>query len=131
MAAASEDIERRILLRTRVVDGYRMTKLALAHLERVLTVWFPAAVFDDLTDDTVQLDVVVRKGRISGRSVLNASFVRADGSVIKVTDYDEDRLFGTVSESYDRKQSGRIETQDGFDCHNLVYTIRPTTKTRR
>lgn len=131
MAAGRQDIERRIVLRTRVADGYHLTALELKHLQHVFTDWFPGAVFDDLTHDTVRVDVVVRKGRVSGRSVYDASFVGADGAVIKITHYDEDRLTGKVCESYDPRRSGYFGKKEGFDYRNLFYTIRPTTTTPR
>ena len=112
------------MLRTRVADGYRLTELELNHLQHVFTLSFPGTIFGDLTDDTVRVDVVVRKGHVSGRNVYGASFVRTDGSVIKTTDYDEDRLTGKVCESYDRRRSGYLGKKDGFDCRNLFYTIR-------
>jgi hypothetical protein len=131
MAASRKDIERRILLRTRVADDYQLTKIGLNHLQHVFTVWFPPAIFDDLTDDTVGVDVVVRKGHASGRSVYNASFVRADGSVIKTADYDEDRITGKVCKSYDLRGSVYLGEVEGFDYRNLLYTTRPATRTRR
>jgi hypothetical protein len=131
MAAARKVIERRIILRTRVADDYQLTMIGLKHLQHVFTVWFPPAVFDDLTDDTVGVDVVVRKGHASGHSVYNASFVREDGSVIKIADYDEDRITGRVCKSYDLPGSEYLGEVDGFDYRLLLYTIRPTTKTRR
>lgn len=131
MAAARQDVERRIILRTRVADDYQLTKVGLKHLQHVFTVWFPQAVFDDLTDDTVGVDVVVRKGRVSGRSVYSASFAREDGSVIKTKDYDEDRITGKVCKSYDLRGSEYLGEVGGFDYRNLLYIIRPTTKTRR
>lgn len=119
------------MLRTRVADGYELTKIGLNHLQHVFAVWLPPAVFDDLTPDTARVDVVVRKGNVSGRSVYNASFVRADGSVIRTLDYDEDRITGMVCKNYDRKRSGYLGKKDGFDCRNLMYTIKPMTYTRR
>jgi len=114
-----------------VADGYHLTKIGLKHLQHVFTVWLPPAIFDDLTDETVGVDVVVRKGHASGRSVYNASFVREDGSVIKIADYDEDRITGRVCKSYDLRGSEYLGEVDGFDYRLLLYTIRPTTKTRR
>jgi hypothetical protein len=114
-----------------VADDYQLTKIGLKHLQHVFTVWLPPAIFDDLTDDTVGVDVVVRKGHASGRSVYNAYFVREDSSVIKVTDYDEDRITGKVCKSYDLRGSEYLGEVDGFDYRLLLYTIRPTTKTRR
>ncbi len=131
MAAARQVIERRIILRTRVVDDYQLTKIGLKHLHHVFTVWLPAAIFDDLTDDTVGVDVVVRKGHASGRSVYSASFARADDSVIKTKDYDEDRITGKVCRSYDLRGSQYLGEAGGFDHRLLLYTIRPATRTRR
>jgi len=130
MATTEQEIEKRIVLRTRVADGYDLTQLELKRLQRVFTDWFPGAVFDDLTRDTVRVDVVVKKGRLSGQSVYNASFVNADGSVAKQTDYDEDRITGKVCASYDPRRSGYFGKKEGFDYRNVFYKIRPTTKTR-
>jgi len=130
MATTEQEIEKRIVLRTRVADGYDLTQLELKRLQRVFTDWFPGAVFDDLTRDTVRVDIVVKKGRLSGQSVYNASFVNADGSVAKQTDYDEDRITGKVCASYDPRRSGYFGKKDGFDYRNVFYKIRPTTKTR-
>lgn len=77
------------------------------------------------------VDVVVRKGHASGRSVYDASFVRADGSVIKVANYDEDRIAGKVCKSYDLRGSEYLGEVGDFDYRLLLYTIRPATKTRR
>jgi hypothetical protein len=114
-----------------VADDYQLTKAGFKHLQHVFTVWFPQAVCDDLTDDTVGVDVVVRKGRVSGRSVYSASFAREDGSIIMTKDYDEDRITGKVCKSYDLRGNEYLGEVGGFDYRNLLYTIRPTTKTRR
>lgn len=131
MGTANQDFERRIVLRTRVADDYQLTDLELKRLQRVFTDWFPGAVFNDLTGDTVRVDVVVKKGRLTGQSVYNASFVNADGSVVKNANYDEDRITGKVCASYDPGRSGYFGKKDGFDYRNVFYTMRPTNKTRR
>jgi len=69
MATERPEIERRIVLRHRVADDYQLTKLELKRLQHLFTDWFPAMVFSDLTEDTVRVDVVVRKGNLSGQSV--------------------------------------------------------------
>jgi len=130
MGTASQDFERRIVLRTRVADDYQLTDLELKRLQRVFTDWFPGAVFNDLTRDTVRVDVVVKKGRLTGQSVYNASFVREDGSVIKIADYDEDRITGRVCKSYDLPGSEYLGEVDGFDYRNVFYTMKPTIKNR-
>ena len=131
MATARPDLERRIVLRTRVDDGYALTELELKRLQRVFTDWFPGAVYNDLTRDTVRVDVVVRKGRLSGQSVYNASFVTADGSVIKKADYDEDRITGKVCANYDPGRSAYFGKKDGFDYRHVSYTMGPTTRPGR
>jgi len=104
--------------------------LELKRLQHVFTDWFPGVVFNDLTDDTVRVDVVARKGNLSGQSVYNTSFLKADGSVIKVAYYDEDRFTGKVCRSYDPGRSGYFGQKDGFHYRNLPYTMRPTTGKR-
>ena len=123
-------IERPIVLRHRVADDYGLTRLEQDRLQHVFTDWFPGVVFPDLTDDTVRVDVVVRKGNLSGRSVYNASFVGPDGSVIKVAYYDEDRIAGKTCKSYDARRSGYFGQKDGFHYRKLLYTITPPTKKR-
>jgi hypothetical protein len=130
MTAQIQDIKRSITLRTRVAEGYHLTDLQLKHLQHVFTVWFPAVVFKDLTQDTARVDVVVRKGHLSRQSVYQASFVRADGSVIKTTAYDEDRITGKVCPYYDLRRGEYLGKQDGFDCRSLFYRTMPKSKTR-
>jgi hypothetical protein len=130
MASPNPETERHIVLRTRVAEGYELTQLELKRLQRVFTDWFPGAVYTDLTRDTVRIDVVVRKGRLSGRSVYNASFVNRDGSVAKNADYDEDRIAGKVCANYDPRRSGYFGKKDGFDYRTVSYTLRPMPKSR-
>ena len=124
------DINRIITLRTRVADGYNLTELQLKHLQHVFTVWFPAVVFKDLTDDTVRVDVVVRKGNLSRQSVYNTSFVRGDGAVIKTANYDQDRITGKVCAFYDLRRGEYLGRTDGFDCRSLFFRTMPKSKTR-
>jgi len=130
MTAPIQDTRKSITLRTRVAEGYDLTDLQLKHLQHVFTVWFPAVVFKDLTDDTVRLDVVVRKGNLSRQSVYNTSFVRADGSIIKTANYDEDRITGRVCADYDLRRGEYLGKKDGFDCRSLFYRALPKSKTR-
>ena len=130
MTAQIQDINRSILLCTRVAEGYDLTELQRKHLQHVFTVWFPAVVFKDLTQDTVRVDVVVRKGHLSRQSVYQASFVRADGSVIKTSHYDEDRITGKVCAFYDMRRGEYLGRKDGFDCRSLFYRTMPKSKTR-
>jgi hypothetical protein len=97
----------------------------------VFTVWFPRAVYRDLTDDTVRVDIVIRKGWASGRGVFATSFLRADGSVIRTVDYDEDRFVGRVCENYDQRRSSYCGKKDGVDYRIAVYAAGPVTIDRR
>ena len=130
MTTPRQETERRVVLRHRVADGYELTQLEQKRLQRVFTDWLPGAVFPDLTGDTVRVDVVVRKGRLSGQSVYNASFLNADGSVVKKADYDEDRITGKVCANYDPGRSAYFGKKDGFDYRNLLYTIKPVVGKR-
>ena len=129
-AMVENPIARRLLIRSRVADGHHFTEDGLRHIQHVMTDWFPRAVFTDLTDDTVKIDVLVKKGFESGRSVYNASFLRADDSLIKSMDYDEDRLVGKTCAAYDQKRSGYYGNKDGFDHRLVFYTREPPTVTR-
>jgi len=114
--------ERRLIISSRMAEGYQLHEAAHKHLQHVFMVWFPRALYRDLTDDTVRVDVVVRKGTISERNVYSTSFVRGDGSVIKTIEYDEDRLTGAKCPSYDQLRSGYCGSKDGADFRLVVYT---------
>ncbi|HTE16450.1 MAG TPA: hypothetical protein VK642_15360 [Burkholderiales bacterium] len=102
-----------------MADGYHFSASSLKSLQHVLTDWFPAAVYVDLTDDTASVEVVIRKEFASGKGVFNASFIKADGSVIKSKEYAEDRMLGAVCKQYDPKKSRYDGQKEGFD-HRLV-----------
>jgi hypothetical protein len=131
MAAAGNGRERRLIISSRLADGYQLTEIGLKNLQHVFTVWFPRAVYHDLTDDTVRVDIVIRKGWASGRGVFATSFLRADGSVAKVLQYDEDRFVGRVCDHYDQKKSGYAGQKDGVDYRIAVYATEPVTIDRR
>lgn len=103
-----------------------MTEIGIKNLQHVFTVWFPRAIYPDLTDDTVRVDVVVRMGRTSGRGVYGASFLTADGTVIKKIDYDEDRMVGKVCGEYDQLRSGYCGQKNGLDFRMVIYNTAPT-----
>jgi len=104
-----------------MAQGYQLNEAANKHLQHVFMVWFPRALYRDLTDDTVRVDVIVRKGTISERNVYSTRFVRGDGSLIKMIDYDEDRLTGAQCPSYDQLRSGYCGSKDGADFRLIVY----------
>jgi hypothetical protein len=131
MAKAGNGLERRLIISSRLAEGYQLTEIGLRNLQHVFTVWFPRAVYRDLTDDTVRVDIVVRKGWTSGRGVFATSFLRADGSVIRTVDYDEDRFVGRVCENYDQRRSSYCGKKDGVDYRIAVYAAGPVTIDRR
>jgi hypothetical protein len=131
MAMAGNSLERRLIITSRLAEGYQLTEIGLKNLQHVFTVWFPRAVYYDLTDDTVRVDIVVRKGWTSGRGVYATSFLKADGSVLKNVEYDEDRFVGKVCENYDQKRSGYCGKKDGIDYRIVVYAAGPATVDRR
>lgn len=124
---AENGLERRLIISSRLAEGYQLTELGLENLQHVFTVWFPRAVYYDLTDDTVRVDIVVRMGRTSGRGVYAISFLKADGSVIKNVEYDEDRLIGKVCENYDQRRSGYCGKKSGIDYRMAIYAAEPAT----
>ena len=113
--------ERRLIICSRLAEGYHLTEIGLKNIQHVFTVWFPRAVYYDLTDDTVRVDVIVRMGRTSQRGVYDATFLKADGTVIKKIDYDEDRLVGKVCDNYDQRLSGYFGKKEGMDYRVAVY----------
>jgi hypothetical protein len=114
-----------------VADGVTLSELASKQLQHVFTVWFPRALYQDLTPDTAAVDVVVRIGRTSGKNVYNVSFLGGNGSLIKKVDYDEDRLTGKTCNYYDQSQSGYYGRKDGVDYRIVIYMSGPITTIRR
>ena len=123
--------DRRLVIRSTLAEGYHWTEVGLNNLQHVFTDWFPRSVYFDLTDDTVRVDVVVRKDFASGKGIFRASFMRADDSVIKSTEYDESKLIGKPCEHYDPKKTRYDGKKDGFDHRLVFYTADPVTLTNR
>ena len=119
MTGSSSD--RHLVISSRMSPGYHLNDAAKKHLQHVFTVWFPRGLYRDLTDDTIRVDVVVRRSTVSDRNVYTTAFVRGNGSVIKTIDYDEDRLTGAKCPSYDQERSGYCGTKDGADFRLVVY----------
>jgi hypothetical protein len=113
--------ERQIIIRSRMAEGYHLSEVGLKGMQHVFTDWFPRAVYADLTDDTVSIDVVARKDFTSGKSLLTASFKRTDGSAIKSAEYGEERLVGKACQYYDPKKSRYDGKKDGFDQRIVFY----------
>ena len=90
------------------------------HVRHVIRDWLTEAVFGDLTDDTIRLDVVVRKGHVTNRNVYGTSFYIPDGSLIKKKDYDEDRLVGHARVHHDKNADKFIGRIYGVDVRLVV-----------
>jgi len=119
--------DRCLLIRSRLAEGYTMTESGHKDLQHVFTDWFPRTVYYDLTDDTVRVDVVVRKDFTRNHNVFRASFIRADDSVIKCTEYSEDRLHGKVCGYYNLAKTRYDGKKDGFDHRRVFYAASPIT----
>ena len=117
-------VERRLIIGSRVAEGYHLTEIGLKNLQHIFTVWFPRAIYPDLTEDTVRVDVVVRMGRTSQRGLYSTTFIKSDGTVLKKIDYDEDRLIGKVCDEYDQLRSGYCGKKDGVDYRIVIYTTQ-------
>jgi len=131
MATANNSLERRLIISSRLAEGYQLTEIGLKNLQHVLTVWFPRGVYFELTDDTARVDIVVRRGWTTGKGVYTTTFLRADGSVIKTMQYDEDRFVGKVCENYDQRRSAYCCSMGGIDYRIAVYSARRVIFDRR
>ena len=116
---------RTLTIASRMVDNYQLSESGLKNLQHIFTTWFPRMVYFDLTDDTVRVEVLVRKGVISTKNVFNTVFRRADGSEIKRVNYDEERMMGKVCKAYDPEKSKYEGKVDGFDQRLAVYKREP------
>ena len=122
IATKNNKPERRLIISSRLAKDYELTEAGAKHLQHVFTAWFPRVVYYDLTDDTVRVDVVVRKGNISKKNLFDTSFLRADGSVIKATHYDEDRMIGKRCDQYDQARTLYLGKKEGLDYRDVYYT---------
>jgi len=128
---ADQPLERRLVVSSHLAEGYQLTEDGRKHMQHVFTVWFPRRVFHDLTPDTVRVDVLVKRGYATGKSVYISSFLRADGSVIRSEIYDDDRLVGAACQNFDQLRSGYCGKKDGLDYRMVIYTSTSTTGGRR
>ncbi len=120
--------ERLLVIASRLADRYQLTDSGIKNLQHIFTSWFPRVVYFDLADDTVRVNVVVRRGVISAKNVFSTAFISADGCVLKTVDYDEDRMVGKVCDQYDQRKSGYYGKKDGFDFR-LVSFSDPAQRT--
>jgi hypothetical protein len=119
--------DRMLIVSSRLAEGYQLTESAIKNLQHIFTTWFPRAVYTDLTPDTVHVRVVVKKSMITSKNEFNASFLGADGSVIKSNSYDQDRMVGKVCLHYDQSKTKYQGKKDGFDERAIYYVADPAT----
>lgn len=113
--------ERTLIISSRLADGLQLTESGLKNLQHTFTTWFPRAIYADLTPDTVQVRVLVKRGMVTGKNELNAVFLRADGSEIKSASYDQDRMVGKVCVHYDQSRTKYQGKKDGYDERTVYY----------
>lgn len=112
--------ERQLRIRSRMAENYHLTEIGRKDMQHMFTDWLPRALFYDLTDDTVSVDVLVRKDLLVNRFVFVTTFLKDDGAAIKTVEYAEDRIRGKTCKQYDHKKSRYEGAKDGFD-HRVVY----------
>lgn len=114
--------DRLLIISSRVSEHYELSDAGAKHLQHIFTAWFPRAVYYDLTDETVRVDVVVRKGVISKKNVFDATFLADDGTVIKTASYDEDRIVGRRCDQYAQNKTRYNGQKDGLDFRHVYYS---------
>jgi len=119
--------DRMLIISSRLAEGYQLTESATKNLQHVFTTWFPRVVYGDLTPDTAQVRVVVKKGMITTKNLFEAAFLRADGSTIKNAVYDQDRMIGKVCAHYDQGKTKYQGKKDGLDERAVYYVADPAT----
>lgn len=117
--------ERSVLIRSRLAEGYTLSESGLKALQHVFTDWLPRALYYDLTDDTVSVDVIVRRDFLTGKGNLESVFKRQDGTQIQKREYLQDRLTGKQCPNYDPKKTKYEGNIGGFD-HRRVFFL-PTS----
>lgn len=128
---AENNPDRMLLIGSRLADGYQLTESALKNLQHIFTTWFPRAVYPDLTPDTAQVRVIVKRGMITGKNEFVATFLKEDGSEIKRASYDQDRMVGKVCAYYDQSRTKYQGKRDGYDERNVYYVADPATIANR
>ena len=117
--------ERFLIISSRLAADNQLTDAGSKNLQHVFTTWFPRVVYYDLTDDTERVHVVVQKGSMSRKNVFHTSFLRADDSVIKTMNYDEERVIGKRCEHYDQGKTRYDGQRDGLDFRHVYYNTTP------
>lgn len=114
---------RHLLISSRLTPGYELTETATKHLQHLFTAWFPRAVYYDLTEDTVRVDVEVKQGNFSKKNLFSTSFLKADGSVSKVAHYDEESIVGKRCDQYDQSKTHYLGKKEGRDYRDVYYLV--------
>ena len=114
---------RSLTIRYRIEDAQRFSASNLKALQHVMTDWLPRAIYDELTDETVRVDVVVsRDFTLANKHKI--SFLNAEDTVLKTKEYIERELLGKKCAYYDPETSRYRGNKDGFE-HRLVHYKLP------
>jgi len=113
---------RSLTIRHRIEDASRFSASNLKALQHVMTDWLPRAIYDELTDDTVRVDVVVSKDfTLSNKHKI--SFVNAEDTVLKTKEYVERELVGKKCLYYDPDTSRYRGNKDGYELRLVHYKL--------
>jgi hypothetical protein len=112
--------ERRLIIRSRMAEGFALSEAGLKNLQHVLTDWLPRSVYFDLTDDAARVDVEVRKS-FTGKFAFTVSFVRSNASIIKKVEYLEEGMLGKVCKPFNRQRTRYDGKHDGYDHRLVIY----------
>ena len=112
--------ERRLIIRSRMAEDFALSETGLKSLQHLLTDWLPRSVYFDLTDDTVRVDVNVRKS-FTGKFAFDVSFIRSNASVIKKVEYLEEGMLGKVCVPFNPQRTRYDGKHDGFDHRLVIY----------
>ena len=104
-----------------MAEDFTLLESGFKSVQHMLTDWLPRSVYFDLTDDTVRVDVEIRKS-FTGKCTFNVSFIRYGVSVIKKAEYMEERILGKVCKFFSPKNTRYIGKRDGFDHRLVSYT---------
>ncbi len=113
--------DRQIIIRSRVVGKQHFSDYDITSVRHILIDWFPRAIYADLTNDLVRVDVNVRKDYAGAKKEFEASFIRGDGSEVAKKSYLEEKLQGYVCYHYDSKKSRYPGVEGEFDCREVSY----------
>jgi hypothetical protein len=121
---AEKGKDRSLTIRYRIEEAPRFSASNLKALQHVMTDWLPRAIYNELTDDTVRVDVIVCRDFTFNANRHKISFVNAEDIVLKSKEYVERDIVGQKCAYYDPETSRYRGNKDGFE-HRLVHYKLP------